>query len=701
MRRLVILATTCCAAAAGANYTQLWLTYTRVSASFRASLGVTSLTCELPGPLCGELRAGLAGLLGDLPGGGGRALSVVLPEGAPTAPAWPPSPPLEGYAISVGADRALTLRAASLQGALYGAWRLLALLQREAPSLLAPGVAEASAPAAPLRMWDLWDNLDGSVERGYAGRSILYPLGTADPLRVRDYARLLSSMGINAIVLDNVNACGAGNGGILAAASLKLLSPLAGAFYDYGIHSLLTPCFASPQTAGGLNTSDPRSAAVTAWWAAKVAEVGAALPAGAFRGLLFKGDTEGQPGPAEYNLTELWGANYFGSLLAPASAIAVWRAFSHPPNGRTAPVDQALFQFNRFAGWDGSALPNVVLQTKNGPFDFQAREPVHSLFGALPRTNVVLELEATPEYLGQDVHAMALPMQWATYLAFDLCGSGGGDTSLGGVVSRGAFSGMAAVSNFGDGENWVGHPLNAVNALGFGRLAWAPATPAPTVVREWAELTFPGSAPAAIDGVAALLEDTWEAYENVTASLGWGFVCAGNHYDMDPGGRQECVLAGPAALPPPLPPCAPSPPALTHTTHFYLLPPAAISTRAKRTWATRAARAASLPRTRAARARPLPRSPPARRSCCLRFSTCPTRTFCRGRATGAPPCWSGFMRPTRLARPPLRASRGAGRRWRAASAWTPRPLRGWRRCWARPQATRQSSARRWWGGLRT
>ena len=526
------------------NYSQLWLNFTLVSPAYRAALNLGPLSCALPGPLCGDLRRGLAGLLGAPPaggGGGGVSLTVALPAGAPTAPAWPPSPALEGYSIAVGADRAITLAAASLQGALYGAWRLLALLQREAPALLAPGVAEASTPAAPLRMWDLWDNLDGSVERGYAGRSVLYPLGSADPARVADYARLLSSMGINAVVLSNVNACGAGNERILAAASLAQLAPLAGAFFAYGVHSLLAPCWTSPQTVGGLNTSDPRDARVAAWWAAKVAEVGGALPG--FRGLLFKGDTEGQPGPGVYNMSELEGANFFARLLAPTPAIVVWRAFSHPPNGKNMPLDQALYQFNRFAGWDGHALPNVVLQTKNGPYDFQAREPVHSLFGALPHTNVVLEVEATPEYLGQDVHAMALPLQWASYLAFDLCGGGGGDTTLGGVVSRGAFSGMAAVSNLGADENWSGHALNAVNAFGFGRLAWAPAAPPAALLREWAELTFPGSQPAAVEGVVALLGDTWEAYENFTSPLGVGFVCAGNHYSMDPAGRQDYINA--------------------------------------------------------------------------------------------------------------------------------------------------------------
>ena len=336
-------------------------------------------------------------------------------------------------------------------------------------------------------MWDLWDNLDGSselrlamqasslcphspcsqpfaVERGYSGASIVFPLSPPQDInRVVDLARLLASIGLNAIVWDNVNACGNGNEYLLNSTNLALLAPLAATLHSYGIHSFLTPCWTAPQTVGGLNSSDPRDARVTAWWASKITEAHAALGAGVLRGLLFKGDTEGQPGPGLYNWTELQGANYFGALLANASnadplgMVCVWRAFAHPPNGHDMPQDQALYQFQRFEGWEGQTLPNVVLQIKNGPYDFQVREPVHALFGRLPHVNIILELEATPEYLGQERHLMALPPQWSSYLSFDLCtqpgAPTGGDTTLAGVIAGGPygnqFSGVAAVSNFG------------------------------------------------------------------------------------------------------------------------------------------------------------------------------------------------------------------------------------------------------------
>jgi alpha-glucuronidase len=594
---LVLLAATTSASAAASSpppppYSLLWLSQLPVSSPYAAALNLSCVECSSsPSPdalslACAELAAGLSSMLGHnvsaCRGGeeGGRVVSVSV-TAATTAPAnWPPQPVLEGYNLSVlpngttTTTTTLALASPSPQGALYGVWRLLALVQAESPALLAPNatVIEASNPAAPLRMWDLWDNLDGSIERGYAGPSIIYPLsgkGSApDPARVRDFARLLSSVGLNAIVWDNVNACGDGNEDLLEAANLEALAPFAATLYAYGLHSFLTPCWTSPQTVGGLPTSDPRNATVTAWWDAAVAQVAATMPAGAFRGFLFKGDTEGQPGPGDYNLTELEGANYMGERLAAASALCIWRAFSHPPNGRTMPIDQALYQFQRFAGWDGLTGDNVVLQIKNGPYDFQVREPVHALFGALPHVSMILELEVTPEYLGQETHAISLPHQWATYLAFDLgqaaptpahgaattttrrgagppCTPPAGGTTLAGVIAGGtlcnAYSGIAGVSNLGANSNWTGHLLSGVNTFGFGRLAWAPAAADPdAVAAEWAALSFPGSAPAALDAVVSgILHKTWEAYENVTASLGWGFVCAFDHYHMDPASRTD------------------------------------------------------------------------------------------------------------------------------------------------------------------
>jgi alpha-glucuronidase len=549
-------------------YSMMWLSFTPISATARAAYNIKRLNCTAPqgtllGVACSELRQGLSAMLqvnlnssrSGAPASDYYTVQVVVTDRASPQgpqPAWPPDPRAESFSISADpAARTVTIASPSEHGALHGAWRLLALVQQEAASLDVSG----SVPNAPLRMLDFWDNLDGSIERGYAGSSVLYPLGRVDPARVVDLARLVSSLGLNAVVLNNVNACGNDNQNMLASANLALLVPTVAALYMHGIHVLVTPCWTAPQTVGGLNSSDPRDAAVTAWWTAKLQEMAAKFGP-AFRGLLFKGDTEGQPGPNLYNMTELQGANYFAALVQQTvQGMVIWRAFAHPPNGKTMPVDQALFQFQRFAGWDGAAAANVALQIKNGPYDFQVREPVHALFGRLARTSLILEVEITPEYLGQNRHAVTLLPMWSSYLSFDLgsvsgggngsngSGGGGGDTTLAGVIGRGAFSGVAGVANFGNAANWTGLVLNSVNMLGFGRLAWEPELPAPAIMSEWAALCFPGSAPGATADLVSLLGTSWPMYENVTASLGWGMVSAYDHYHMDPGLRTDYTNA--------------------------------------------------------------------------------------------------------------------------------------------------------------
>ncbi|KAK3254998.1 hypothetical protein CYMTET_35805, partial [Cymbomonas tetramitiformis] len=461
--------------------------------------------------------------------------------------AWPPSPADEGYSIHLNTLHTV-ISSRSPQGVLYGAFELLRRLRREDPGALAGGgEVVRSAPSAPLRHWDLWDNLDGSVERGYAGpwqhrfdvaaarSSVVYPLGQQrDEQRAHDLARLLASVGINGIGWSNVNACDHGNQHLLSSRNIASMRALVALFYSYGIHSFLTPCFDSPQIVGGLFTSNPQVPEVKAWWAKKIEEVAGAF-GDAFRGLVFKGNTEGQPGPGSHGMSQLQGANFFAELLEEVGAICIWRAFSHPEGG----VDQALYQFQRFENWDGEARWNVALKIKNGPYDFQVREPVHSLFGHLSNTSLILEFQAAQEYFGHAKHLVALPSQWSSYLGFDLSSrfppynvqtlaqvaSGG--------IGRMPFSGIAAVSNIGTSRNWTGHVFSAVNTYGFGRLAWTPTTPAADIMREWVEVTFPRSSSYAVSVLTRMLQRSWEVYENYTSSLGWGFACAANHYDLD------------------------------------------------------------------------------------------------------------------------------------------------------------------------
>ena len=552
---LAIAAAGCGCGSASAAYSQMWLSYAPVSGNFRAALGLTAIACA-PGnssllqTACAELQRGLRSMLQSNFSGpaaaSGAVVTVAVEAGGSGAPVWPPSPSLEGFSIARAAGGGVTVSARAAHGALNGVWRLLRLVQSESPALLAPGVVEASAPASPLRMWQLWDNLDGSVAR-WSSSSALYPLANVSAARVTDFARLLSSLGINALSLSNVNGCHQGNEALLAPATLAALAPIARTLHAHGIHAFLVPCWSSPQLVGGLNSSDPRDARVTAWWRDAIDRIQGAFGGGAFRGFLFKGDTEGEPGPEMYNMTEQQGANYFGALLSGSGSLAIWRAFSHPPGGHNMPLDQALFQFQRFKDWDAQTQPNVVLQIKNGPWDFQLREPVHALFGALPRTSLLLELEALPEYVGQNKHVTSLPMQWANYLSFDLGAPSGAagpcasntPTTLAGVVAGGAYcnpySGVAGVSNFGSDGNWTRHILNGANTYGLGRLAWAPTLSPTAVLAEWVGAAMPGSAPPAVDALVSLMSDSWEAYENFTASLGWGFFCGDDHYHANMG----------------------------------------------------------------------------------------------------------------------------------------------------------------------
>lgn len=550
-----------------ASYSQMWLSYAPVSSSFQTALGLTGIACDSSNSsflftACSELQRGLSSMLqSNFSGTGGAVVTVAIEAGGSGAPVWPPSPQLEGYTLVRSAGGSLTISARAAHGALNGVWRLLRLVQGESQTLLVPGVIETSTPASPLRMWQLWDNLDGTIGRGNSGGSIFYPLAAVDAARVTDYARMLSSLGLNALSLSNVNGCHEGNEVLLTPATLAQLAPIARALHAYGIHAFLVPCWSSPQLVGGLNSSDPRDARVTAWWRDAIERIQAAFGGGVFRGFLFKGDTEGEPGPGMYNLTEQQGANYFGELLSASQALCIWRAFSHPPGGHDMPLDQALYQFQRFSDWDAASQANVVLQVKNGPWDFQVREPVHALFGALPRTSLLLELEVLPEYLGQNTHVAALPVQWSEYLSFDLGAQPGAagpcagttPTTLAGTVAGGShcnpYSGMAGVSNLGSNSNWTGHLLNGANTYGFGRLAWAPSALSPTaVLAEWVSAAMPGTAPPAVQALTALMADSWEAYENFTASLGWGFVCAGDHYHMDPKLRLDYTNASAARV---------------------------------------------------------------------------------------------------------------------------------------------------------
>ena len=336
---------------------------------------------------------------------------------------------------------------------------------------------------------------------------------------------------------------------------------MADLFYSYGIRSFLVPCYSSPIIVGGFDTADPTDPKIAQYWQDTAEYIQSSWSDGSddrahiFGGFLIKADCEGQPGPEDYHVTQLEGANLLAKSLDSIGGIVIWRAFSHPPKGQ----DQALFQFNQFKDWnaENATSPNVVLQIKTGPFDFQVREAVHSLFGYLNNVALILELQATQEYLGQAKHIVHKPVQWSHYLNTRVYTANSSlVTSLADIISgnyrpaqystRPRLTGVAAVSNFGNEQTWTHHPFSAANTYGFGRLAWDPALTAETVSADWAAATF-GLNPTVNKVILDILLPSWEAFENYTASLGWGFVSASGdnvrqHYDMDPEHRNETYI---------------------------------------------------------------------------------------------------------------------------------------------------------------
>ncbi|MEV8443890.1 alpha-glucuronidase [Actinosynnema sp. NPDC051121] len=403
-----------------------------------------------------------------------------------------------------------------------------------------PAEPRRHAPRQPVRMLDHWDNVDvhpvmGQVERGYAGGSIFYADGEvrADLSRVRAYARLLGSIGVNRVSLNNVNV------GRTEARLLTDLLPdvvrLAEVFRPHGIRVHLSVSFAAPITLGGLPTADPLDPAVRDWWARTTADVYAAIPD--FGGYVVKADSEGQPGPFAYGRDHADGANALARALEPFGGTVFWRAFvyNHRQDWRDRTTDRARAAHDHFAPLDGAFDPNVVLQVKAGPLDFQVREPVSPVIAAMPRTRLAVELQVTQEYTGQQKHVCHLVPQWREMLGFQPWGGdgrGGGSTvaDVAGGRADASAGGVVAVSNVGDDPFWTGHPLAQANLYGFGRVAWDDRLGAEAVLDEWIGLTF-GDARAVREALHEMMDGSWSTYERYTAPLGVGFmVRPGDHY---------------------------------------------------------------------------------------------------------------------------------------------------------------------------
>ncbi|WP_426592562.1 alpha-glucuronidase [Cellulomonas sp. McL0617] len=445
----------------------------------------------------------------------------------------------EGEYVVDRADGATRVAAGSSAALLHG---LHHVVRGGEDAFDGPDGVERQRPAQRIRMLDHWDNVDvhdvmGQVERGYSGGSIFYDAGCLrdDLSRAQEYARLLGSVGINAVGLNNVNVHR--TEARLLMDRLPDVVRLAEVFRPHGIRVYLSVSFAAPMTLGGLPSSDPLDPTVQAWWSARAADVYRAVPD--FGGFVVKADSEGQPGPFAYGRDHADGANMLARALAPFGGTVFWRAFvyNHTQDWRDRSTDRARAAHEHFAPLDGRFDANVVVQVKYGPMDFQTREPVSPVIAAMGRTRLALELQVTQEYTGQQQHAVWLGPQWAQILSFRLLGPGGPTVAE-------IAGGLVAVSNVGSDEFWTGHPLAQANLYTFARLAWAPDADVAAILDEWIGLTFSGPDGSPVDPVVrdslhAILDDSWRTYEQYTAPLGVGFmVRPGHHYGPDVNGYE-------------------------------------------------------------------------------------------------------------------------------------------------------------------
>jgi alpha-glucuronidase len=423
----------------------------------------------------------------------------------------------------------LIITSTSERGVLYGVFALLSKIAR-GESLSA--LRETQQPEAPIRWVDQWDNLDGRIERGYAGPSIFFENGNvrADLTRAGEYARLLASIGINGCAINNVNA----NPRVLEDDFLPQLARVADVFRPWGVQLSISVDLSSPKVNGGLDTFDPADPRVGEWWRKKFDDIYRLIPD--FAGVVVKADSEGRLGPATYGRTPADAANVIARTLAPHHGIVFYRAFvyNHHLDWRDPKNDRARAAYDNFHPLDGKFDDNVIIQIKHGPIDFQVREPVSPLFSGLEKTNEVIELQITQEYTGQQRHLCFLPTMWKQVLDFDMH-AGEQPTPVKDIVSGNTFhrplGGFVGVVNVGMDANWLGHPLAMANLYGYGRLAWNPNLDSKIIAEEWARLSF-GNDSAVVQTISEMLLASWPIYESYTGPLGAGTLTdiLGSHF---------------------------------------------------------------------------------------------------------------------------------------------------------------------------
>jgi alpha-glucuronidase len=435
----------------------------------------------------------------------------------------------EGYivrAVDAGGKSIIAVAGNTEVGALYGTYALLRHLQTHS-SL--EGLSLKSSPRIQHRLLNHWDNLNRTVERGYAGQSLWdwNALPGTISQRYRDYARANASIGINGAVLTNVNA----DHQVLSASYISKVKALADVFRPYGIKVYLTARFSAPIQLGGLNTADPTNQQVQNWWKSKVDEIYAAIPD--FGGFVVKANSEGQPGPQDYNRSHAQGANMLADAVGDRG-IVMWRAFVYSSG---TPADRIKQAYDEFKPLDGEFRSNAMVQVKNGPLDFQPREPFHPLFGAMPKTPLVLELQITKEYLGMDTHLAYLGPLFEETLKADTYAKGPGSTVakvIDGSLEGHTTSAIAGVSNIGTDTNWTGSHMNQANWYVFGRMAWDPEISSEAVAEEWVRQTFSND-PTVVTPVVQMMMLSREAVVNYMTPLGLAHIMGDDdHYGPEP-----------------------------------------------------------------------------------------------------------------------------------------------------------------------
>lgn len=427
-----------------------------------------------------------------------------------------------------------TITASNPIGLLYGAYELIRLQNTDAYNTgsgnqqnFSKAIDETEKPQVGLRILNHWDNLDGSIERGYAGKSIfkweeikLGKNGKGGSIskslhdRLITYARANASLGINGSVLNNVNA----SPKMMTAEYINKVKIIANILRPYGIRVYLSINFASPMALGYTKTADPRDKKVQQWWKKKAKEIYATIPD--FGGFLVKANSEGQPGPGDYHRTHADGANMLADAVKPYGGIIMWRSFVYGANHKGE--DRVKQAVSEFKGMDGKFRDNVILQSKNGPLDFQPREPYAPIFDNIKQTPQIAELQITQEYLGQSKHLTYLAPMWKEFFGF---------------VNPDRLVGISGVANIGDDANWCGHPFSQANWYAFGRLAWNPSLTAEEIAHEWLVQTYENQDEKFTKPVEMMMMTSREACVNYMMPLGLHHIFKfDHHYGPEPDG---------------------------------------------------------------------------------------------------------------------------------------------------------------------